>query len=295
MMDGNNYEKLCGIGDKAEVREISEYVGTICGQIRWKKARRLVAQEIGAHIEDQRDAYLAEGLSEGAAARRAVESMGDPVAVGASLDRVHRPKPQYLMAAAALIMLACGVAMRHVASAVAGGSGISGYSLKSNLLGAFFAGGLFLILYFVDFSWLQKHAGKFFLSAAAAAAVLKYCLLSGHGHGPESAWGDFFGYGFLEGLYQCMALLCPAVFALLVYRMRGRGLGGIFLCEMACLMMVCCLDCTNAGMIVMLAASACTICYAAWQGWFRVGRNAGIAGIAAAALPVLQAADCFSG
>ena len=39
-------------------------------------------------------------------------------------------------------------------------------------------------------------------------------------------------------------------------------------------------------MIVMLAASACTICYAAWQGWFRVGRNAGIAGIAAAALPV---------
>ena len=88
-----------------------------------------------------------------------------------------------------------------------GGSGISGYSLKSNLLGAFFAGGLFLILYFVDFSWLQKHAGKFFLSAAAAAAVLKYCLLSGHGHGPESAWGDFFGYGFLEGLYQCMACL----------------------------------------------------------------------------------------
>ena len=116
MMDGNNYEKLCGIGDKAEVREISEYVGTICGQIRWKKARRLVAQEIRAHIEDQRDAYLAEGLSEGAAARRAVESMGDPVAAGASLDRVHRPKPQYFMVALTAALMVLGIAARYFGS-----------------------------------------------------------------------------------------------------------------------------------------------------------------------------------
>jgi len=44
--------------------EIKQYVKTVCEQIRWKKARSIVAEEIENHICDQRDAYVSQGEDE---------------------------------------------------------------------------------------------------------------------------------------------------------------------------------------------------------------------------------------
>ena len=75
-----------------ERNTIQEYLDSVKAQIRWKRARPLVRQELTHHLEDQRAAFAAEGCEnvEGLA----VEEMGDPVAVGVELDRIHRPKPQ---------------------------------------------------------------------------------------------------------------------------------------------------------------------------------------------------------
>ena len=48
-------------------------------QIRNKRAKELVAHEITSHIEDQEEAYRAQGLTAYDAERRAVLDMGDPV------------------------------------------------------------------------------------------------------------------------------------------------------------------------------------------------------------------------
>ena len=149
-----------------------EYIQAVCGQIRWKKARRLVAQEIKAHIEDQRDAYLAEGLSEGAAARRAVESMGDPVAVGASLDRVHRPKPQYFMVALTAALMVLGIAARYFGSYLIEAENMQPHLYLAGTAAACF---VFLAAYFLDFSWLGKYSRQIF--AAAAVISSGQCFL----------------------------------------------------------------------------------------------------------------------
>lgn len=71
---------------------IRAYLETAGKQIRWERARRVVIPELCQHLEDQRDAFAAQGREE--AERLAVEEMGDPVSVGAELDRIHRPNPQ---------------------------------------------------------------------------------------------------------------------------------------------------------------------------------------------------------
>ena len=40
---------------------IQEYLDSVTAQIRWKRARPLVRQELAHHLEDQRAAFAAEG------------------------------------------------------------------------------------------------------------------------------------------------------------------------------------------------------------------------------------------
>ena len=91
---------------------IREYLDTVQEQIRWKRARPVVARELEQHLTDQRDAFLEEGNPPETAERLAVEEMGDPVTVGTELDRVHRPKPQWGLLAATLILALLGGILR---------------------------------------------------------------------------------------------------------------------------------------------------------------------------------------
>ena len=81
------------------------YLDAVEAQIRWKRARTVAARELETHLEDQQEEFLAEGHPPEEAERLAVEDMGDPVAVGADLDRLHRPRPQWGMLGLTLALL----------------------------------------------------------------------------------------------------------------------------------------------------------------------------------------------
>ncbi len=68
------------------------YLEKLLSQIRCKKARPYIAEEIRDHIECQIADNLSEGMTSEEAEKNAVADMGDPVEVGISLDRIHKPK-----------------------------------------------------------------------------------------------------------------------------------------------------------------------------------------------------------
>ena len=67
-----------------------EYLHTLTEQIRCKMARGTIEQEINDHIEDQKEEFLSEGMSQTEAEEAAVREMGDPVEVGLEMDRIHK-------------------------------------------------------------------------------------------------------------------------------------------------------------------------------------------------------------
>ena len=83
---------------------IEAFIEAVAAEIRWKKARPVLTEEIRTHLLDQRDAYAAQGMAEDAAQAEAVRQMGDPVALGTDLDRIHRPRPQWGLLALALVL-----------------------------------------------------------------------------------------------------------------------------------------------------------------------------------------------
>ncbi len=74
---------------------MDEYLSAVADQIRDKHAKGFVSDEIRTHIEEQASAYMNDGMDRDEAYSKAVVDMGDPVSVGAELDRIHRPHMEW--------------------------------------------------------------------------------------------------------------------------------------------------------------------------------------------------------
>ncbi len=86
---------------------LSNFLDLVCREIRFKSIHQSITKELTGHIEDQKEAYIQQGLDEKSALIKAVEQMGDPVKVGKQLNQAHRPKTEWSIVAtmAALVML----------------------------------------------------------------------------------------------------------------------------------------------------------------------------------------------
>lgn len=83
-----------------------EYLSAVEEQIRCRQVKSMVREELEAHMEDQKEAYMHEGKTEEEAELLAVREMGDPIVTGQELDKVHRPKTDWV-----LPLLAIGISI----------------------------------------------------------------------------------------------------------------------------------------------------------------------------------------
>lgn len=85
--------------------------------IRFPGDRPAVIRELTEHMEDRRDAFLAEGLSKAEAEKAALAAMGDADETGKALALIHRPFLGYLYKAAKIALLASAAMLLLVSCA----------------------------------------------------------------------------------------------------------------------------------------------------------------------------------
>ena len=242
----------------------TQFARTAAEQLRWKKARPLVEDELLTHLCDQRDALMAGGMDETAATAESLRLTGDPYEIGTELDRVHRPKtPKLLFALATLIALA-GLAFTALVS-------FRDYELSyfavhqsvALLLGT----AAMLTAYFLDFTLLGRFALPLALMFHAALILLGLLPIGGF-------WLRYI-YVSTHILLRGLPLLFPLMFAVLLYALRGRrgwGVFASFVCLavqcMFCLRVPCLLD---LGFLFLCDSALLIFC--ARNGWFGLGRK----------------------
>ena len=191
---------------------IERYLETAGAQVRWKRVRPALERELRTHLEEQTEAYLAEGMDEDAAEAEAVRQMGDAEAVGLALDAVHQPKRQTAILLFAGLAIALGMYLRAEFT----GSSYA-FALASGVLacGVLFGG------YYLDYRRLSRYAWYIYGAVLVLGAVCVYQTRLNPG-GPYvlgTSVGDTSEYA---------ALLYPAAYALAVYALRGKK-GGFWL------------------------------------------------------------------
>jgi cell division protein FtsW (lipid II flippase) len=206
---------------------ISAYLEVVRQQIRWKKAQPIVLEEVEHHIFDQTEALLDEGLDEETATARAIAEMGGPVEVGAQLDSVHRPKPDWGLLVLTGAMLLVGLVIQYIVcsaetahyQAIPIIGDIIGYGVTSQFgKQAIWSGVAILALivaYFADFTILRKHPYMLFLALCVLAIV---CY---------STTSMVLGRR-INAVYPLM--LVPVAYVGIIYSMRNKGMGGVLVC-----------------------------------------------------------------
>lgn len=187
-----------------------EYVEAACGQIRWKKARDGIRQELENHISDQCSAYVGNGMSEAEALEKAVEQMGDPVGVGAQLDRLHRPKPQPVMLILVFTIVLSGLVLKMLVPELSFGKDFFMRQTVSVLLGT----AAMLGMYFLDYSIIGKYPKSLFWG------VIVICVLMFSAEPRLS----------LSSVSASVSLLLPVAFTGVIFLTRNRGYFGILIC-----------------------------------------------------------------
>lgn len=193
--------------------QIERYLETAGAQVRWKRVRPALERELRTHLEEQTEAYQAEGMTEDAAEAEAVRQMGDAEAVGLALDAVHRPKKQTAILIFAGLAIVLGMYLRAewIGSSLA-------FALASGVLacGALFGG------YYLDYRRLGRYAWYIYGAVLVLGAVCAYQTGNLGDAAPrvfDIAVGDTSEYA---------ALLYPAAYALAVYTLQGKK-GGFWL------------------------------------------------------------------
>lgn len=250
---------------------IQAYIEAVEEQIRWRRARGVVSMELRRHLEDQRDDFAAEGRED--AEHLAVEEMGDPVALGTELDRLHRPRPQWGLLGLT-IALACAGALLRVW--LTRNEGLDAVSPVRAALTLALGTAALLGAYFLDFTSLARHARGIY-AGALAAGVLSWWLL------PTVNQAAYYT--------RYVILLYPVVYVLWLYSCRGSGwrdfilavAGGIPLAA------ICLLAPFTFGLLVLLVCGLVSLLCAIRMGWFgpRRWKFAGTALALAAGMPAL--------
>ena len=241
---------------------IERYLTVAGEQIRWKRAKPAILEELRTHLLDQRDAYLTEGMSEEEAQAEAVIQMGDAVAVGQGLDSVHRPKPQWGLLFLAVAVAVAGVIFRLVLTA-GGEWPTASVGVWETVLALVLGIGVLFVGYFLDYTFLGYHGKRIYLAALVLGAAMVVLETIG-----------FYGMSYLAGFY-------PLVYAGWLYAWRGRGWRG-FLCSIFGMVPLLAVRCVSGDsglmfdLLALLVTGVLLLMLLSWKDWYGIGRKAGI-------------------
>lgn len=140
--------------------KLQEWLELLGSQLQWKPGRELAVRELKAHILDQQEDFQARGMNEEEALTASLKEMGDPVEIGAELDKLHRPQSCLLPLLVIVALTILGIFIQSALPAT------NGATPERYILYTLFGAVLMLALWRVNYTLLFR------LSKPALIAVI---------------------------------------------------------------------------------------------------------------------------
>ncbi|MDA1476960.1 FtsW/RodA/SpoVE family cell cycle protein [Bacillus changyiensis] len=138
-----------------------KFIQKTCEQVRFRAAHKGIEQELAAHIEDNMEQFIAQGLDEKTAREKAIKCMGDPIEIGGALNKVHRSQTEWGVICLSLLLSIFGVGtMFFIGDVPAGNSSI--FAIKQ-VIYTMIGMGLLVGIYFYDYTRLHRFGIRIFL------------------------------------------------------------------------------------------------------------------------------------
>ncbi|SKC81403.1 FtsW/RodA/SpoVE family cell cycle protein [Maledivibacter halophilus] len=142
-----------------EFKDKENFLNLVCKRVKAKNLHKKIRKELNDHIEDQKEAYIVEGMDEKEALLKSIEDMGDPILIGKELNKTHKPLVEWSVLITTAIFLLISGGMQYLYSTVE--------PFSNSVQGEYFSGFLvyapigiviFTIAYFFDYTLLKKYS-----------------------------------------------------------------------------------------------------------------------------------------
>lgn len=140
------------------------FLEEVMAQIKSKEAKRFILAELNHHLKEAKKEWLGKGFSETEAEEKAVKQMGSPQKIGQELNKLHRPRVDWMLIGLLIMTLLFGFLPLLGREFIIGG--LSQFNkIFYNLIGVGTALGLMLFDYrkFKNYGWLFYVIGFFIL------------------------------------------------------------------------------------------------------------------------------------
>lgn len=269
-----------------------EYLDTMEQQIRSRQAGRAVRREMEGHIEEQKIAFQAAGMTAEEAETAAVAEMGDPVEAGAALDLVHRPRVPWGSIVLIVFLSLLGLGVRTVITARLPGVTVTIGDPLRQLIYLCLGLALMIGVCLIDYSRIGRRAR----GCTLMLAVL--LLLGGFVFGVTvngmAGWVYFMGVAVSINLFW--PLFAP-LYGGILYQYRQEGMKGLGKCVAWMLpgLLVTALCARMGTALLLLEIDLILLGIAVGKGWFQVSKKKVLAGIGAGMAVIPAAAALFAG
>ena len=248
---------------------MEEYIQVLLEQIRCKKAQPYIREEICGHLEEQIEDNMAAGMSRVDAEKAAVEDMGSPVEVGIALDRIHRPKVNWVLISLMAVIGLAGIILHELMWRQMGllASGSREF-VKHTIIG--FA--LMLMVYRIDYSVIAR------FSKVIAVVMISACVAACMQGNVVGGAAQLEILGRRISVFSSMLLYVP-VYGAVIYKYHGQGYDGLFKSFFWMLVPVVCAFYLPQLMLsaILLVSMMVVLTVALTKDWFRVPKKKVIA------------------
>lgn len=254
--------------------ERRDYLELLTSQIRCKKMCPVIAREVEDHIEDQKQAFLEEGMTEAEAEKSAVREMGDPVEVGVEMDQIHRPKmPWKAILVIALMEILSGIFAAFFLQQNENYGYVAGIRQIFRIAIAF---PVMIMVCYMDYSWIGKHA-RLLTGGYLLLLVLMRHFFALQVNG-ATRW---IGVGGFSVSLSLMSWLFLPLYGAVLYRYRGEGYGAVLKATVWMLLiagiLITCPDSVMAGTVGL--SCIFMLMLALEKGWYQVAVTKVMTGI----------------
>lgn len=151
------------------------FLSKVTAFIRSKEAQVHVYDELKYHIEHSKNAWLKKGYTTDEAERKAIDEMGSPSALGKSMDKIHRPKVDWLLISLVTLLLGASfIPILTFDSTVIFGADMTDYFIRNKWLHLLCAVILIAALMYIDYRKLERFSLAIYLGALILLMILNY-------------------------------------------------------------------------------------------------------------------------
>lgn len=137
------------------------FLNEVCNEIKYKPARKGIAEELELHIEDIKEEYINMGLGIQEAEEKAVQQMGGAKVIGKKLNKIHKPKLDWKLLILVLILMGFGLVVAFFKSQAPFSSNYIRNTIIYMIIGIILSIGI----YYFDYRKIKKYSNMLWIIA----------------------------------------------------------------------------------------------------------------------------------